>query len=199
MATPPAPLVPLGPDLLGTPYKLACLCDLRDRDGRILLLRRNKEPNKGLCSPIGGKLDMHTGESPAQCAQREIEEEAGIHVPIDLLHLGGLISEKSFDNGGGSRSHWLMFYYRVLGTVEVTRTQIREGTLEWFHPEQIEGLPLPETDRRIIWPMIRRHEETYEPGRSGSRPGFFALHIDCSKVAPDGKPEIVWTVEQEER
>lgn len=195
MATPPAPLVPPGAAPVGLPYKLACLCDLRDRDGRILLLRRTREPNKGLCSPIGGKLDMHTGESPAQCAQREIEEEAGIHVPIDLLHLGGLISEKAYEGKG----HWLLFYYRVLGTVEVTRTEISEGTLEWFHPEQVEGLPLPETDRRIIWPMIRRHEETYDPKRPESRPGFFSLHIDCSKIGPDGKPEMVWAVEQEER
>ncbi|HRJ49981.1 MAG TPA: NUDIX hydrolase, partial [Phycisphaerales bacterium] len=69
------------------PYRLACLCDLRDERGRILLLRRAKAPNQGLCSPIGGKLDVSTGESPAQCARREIMEEAGIDVPIERLRL----------------------------------------------------------------------------------------------------------------
>lgn len=54
-----------GPDL---PYKIACLCDLRDKDDNVLLLHRIKAPNKGLCSPIGGKLEMQLGESPAQCA-----------------------------------------------------------------------------------------------------------------------------------
>ena len=106
--TPPGSEEPL-------PYKLACLCDLRDKDGRILLLRRKKAPNLGLCSPIGGKLDMDTGESPAQCAQREIREEAGVDVPIDRIHLAGMISEASFEGTG----HWLLFYYRVLGPVEV--------------------------------------------------------------------------------
>lgn len=171
------------------PYKLACLCDLRDAQGRILLLRRLREPNKGLCSPIGGKLDMATGESPAQCAQREIMEEAGIHIPIDRLHLGGLISEQAYEGKG----HWLLFYYRVLGPVEVERTEIPEGRLEWFHPHEIDALPLPETDRRIIWPLIRRMEQSYDQGRPGSRPGFFALHIDCSKPG-----EMTWSVEQEE-
>ena len=175
------------------PYKLACLCDLRDAQGRILLLRRKKEPNQGLCSPIGGKLDMDTGESPAQCAQREIHEEAGIHVPLDRLHLGGLISERSYEGKG----HWLLFYYRVLGAVKVDWTDIREGTLEWFAMDQIDALPLPDTDRRIIWPLIRRSEARYNPKVSGSRPGFFTLHIDCTSPGPDGKPGMAWTVDQE--
>lgn len=174
---------------MNLPYKLACLCDLRDSRGRVLMLRRLREPNKGLCSPIGGKLDMLSGESPAQCARREIMEEAGIDVPIDRLHLGGLISERAYEGKG----HWLLFYYRVLGPVEVTRTEINEGALEWFDPSAIDALPLPETDRRIIWPMIRKGERCYDPSRPDSRPGFFALHIDCSQTG-----EITWSVEQEE-
>jgi len=174
---------------LPLPYKLACLCDLRDAAGRILLLRRLREPNKGLCSPIGGKLDMISGESPAQCAQREIMEEAGIHVPIERLHLSGLISERAYEGKG----HWLLFYYRVLGPVQVEWKQINEGALEWHHPDEIEALPLPETDRRIIWPLIRKGEKSYDERILGSRPGFFALHIDCEA---DGR--LVWKVEQEE-
>ncbi|MBC7835128.1 MAG: NUDIX domain-containing protein [Phycisphaerales bacterium] len=185
------------------PYKIACLCDLRDRDGRILLLRRLRAPNQGLCSPIGGKLDMATGESPAQCAQREIMEEAGIHVPIARLHLAGLISESAFEK----RGHWLIFYYRVLGPVEVPPHEIPEGRLEWHRPDEITSLPLPETDRRIIWPLINRHDrEMVMAGAAGkshavghseggggnaARPGFFAVHIDCAGE------ELCWQVEQE--
>lgn len=165
------------------PYKIACLCDLRDKDGRVLLLRRGKAPNKGLCSPIGGKLEMETGESPAQCARREIFEEAGIDVPIERLHLMGLISEAAFEN----ESHWLLFYYRVIGPVEVKAGPINEGSLEWFHPDEIESLPLPDTDRQIIWPLVRKHETS---GADGGL-GFFALHIDCSGGT------IEWNVEQE--
>ena len=154
------------------PYRLACLCDLRDDQGRILLLRRSKEPNFGLCSPIGGKLDMHTGESPAQCAQREIEEEAGVRIPINRLHLMGLISEAAYEG----RGHWLLFYYRALDPVVVPAHDIREGRLDWFHPSEIERLPLPDTDRKIIWPLVRRHE----PHAPGQLPGFFTVHIDCT-------------------
>lgn len=165
------------------PYRLACLCDLRDEHGRILLLDRVRSPNKGLCSPIGGKLDLHTGESPAQCAQREIHEEAGIHLPIDRLHLGGLISEAAFEGHG----HWLMFYYRVLGPVRVDAMEIPEGRLRWHEPDTIDSLPVPQTDREIIWPLIRQCES---PPGSDALPGFFAVHIDCT-----GK-QLRWEVEQ---
>lgn len=167
------------------PYRLACLCDLRDGAGRVLLLRREQEPNLGLCSPIGGKLDMARGESPAQCAQREIAEEAGLEVPLSRLHLLGVISERAYEG----RGHWLIFLYRVLGAVEVRARRIREGHLEWHAPEELGALPLPETDREIIWPLVQQHEAT-EPG---GRPGLFVVHIDC------GQGELRWTLEHSMR
>ncbi len=160
------------------PYKVAVLCDLRDAAGRILLIRRLKSPNQGLCSPIGGKLDMHTGESPAQCARREIHEEAGIDVPLSRIRLGGMIAEKAFEGNG----HWLLFWFRVMGPVEVEPRTIREGALEWHAEEEIDRLPLPDTDRRVIWPLVRRHVREDR--------GFFAVHIDCSGG------DLRWTVEQ---
>ena len=169
------------PDSL--PYRIACLCDLRDSQGRILLLRRLKAPNQGLCSPIGGKLHVDEGESPAQCAQREIMEEAGLDIPIERIHLIGLVSEAAFEG----RGHWLMFVYRVLGPVEVTAHDIREGRLDWFRPDELEGLPLPDTDRRIIWPLMNKAA----PRTAGGKPGFFAVHIDCRGE------ELRWVVEQE--
>jgi 8-oxo-dGTP diphosphatase len=165
------------------PYRLACLCDLRDEQGRVLLLRRLKAPNQGLCSPIGGKLDVQTGESPAQCARREIMEEAGIDVPIERLHLLGLISESAFEG----RGHWLLFYYLVKGPVNVPPRHMNEGELAWFHEHEIDTLPLPESDREIIWPLVRKHEQS---GPNGT-PGFFTAHIDCTG------PKMLWTVEQE--
>jgi 8-oxo-dGTP diphosphatase len=163
------------------PYRIATLCDLRDSRGRVLLLRRLKAPNQGLCSPIGGKLDVAAGESPAQCARREILEEAGLEVPIERLHLIGMISEAAYEG----RGHWLLFLYRVLGPVWVEPRDFKEGRLEWFEPGEMEGLPLPETDRRIIWPLVRRVEAP-----AGGVPGFFAVHIDCRGE------RMVWSEEQ---
>jgi len=95
----------------------------------VLLLHRMKAPNKDLYSPIGGKLDMDSGESPAQCAQREIRRRPDRRA-IDRLHLGGMISEAGYEGEG----HWLLFYYRVLGAVEVETGAMNEGRLEWHEP-----------------------------------------------------------------
>ncbi len=172
-------VVPSGPD--GHPYKIAVLCDLRDSRGRVLLLHRRKDPNINLYSPIGGKLDTHTGESPAQCARREILEEAGVDVPIERLRLQGIISERGYPNAAASeqRTNWLLFYYRVEGPVDFEAFEMREGRLEWIEPARVPDLPLPETDRRIIWPLVESHPR-----------GFFTVHIECEG------PEYTWTVEQ---
>lgn len=157
------------------PYKIAVLCDLRDAQGRVLMLHRLKDPNKGLYSPIGGKLETALGESPTQCAQREIFEEAGITVPIERLRLTLLVSEQAYEN----TTHWLMFVYRVEGPVEVREGEMDEGRLGWFTPDEVEKLPRPETDARFIWPVLR-----------DAGAGFQAVHIDCRESPP------VATIEQ---
>lgn len=146
----------------------------------MLLLRRAREPNRGFCSPIGGKLDTETGESPALCAQREIREEAGIDIPLDRLHLMGLISEQS------PEGHWLLFYFRVVGAVVVKAGEMNEGVLEWHAIGDLEGLPIPETDRRIIWPLVAAVESPTPEGRHG----FFSVHLDLM----DGS--LKWQVHQ---
>jgi 8-oxo-dGTP diphosphatase len=177
--------MPPEPQPAPLPYRIACLCDLRDRQGRILLLHRKKEPNLNLVSPIGGKLDVAIGESPAQCAQREVHEEAGLDLPLDRFHLLGMVSEQAFEGKG----HWLMFVYRVLGSVWVEPHDMREGRLDWYAPEQLASLPVPETDRLVIWPLMERAAQK-TPAPQG-KPGFFAVHIDCRGDT------LAWRVEQE--
>lgn len=162
---------------MNLPYRIATLCYLFDQDGRVLLLHRHKSPNINLYSPIGGKLEQGDGESPTACALREIHEEADIELTCNDLHLTGIVSERSYEG----ECHWLMFCYEVTRPVEVTRTHLPEGQLEWFNLDQVMSLRIPETDREIIWPLFLKH-----------RSGFFAVHIDCTDEG------MKWTLEQSE-
>ena len=157
------------------PYKIAVLCYLFDADGRVLLLHRRKPPNRELYSPVGGKLEVAIGESPTACAIREAEEETELVLKTEDMHLAGIVSEKGF----ADECHWLMFLYDVRRPVEVTRTTFDEGQLEWHDAASIGRLPLPETDRDVIWPLFWRH-----------RGGFFMVHIDCTGE------ELTWRLEQ---
>ena len=59
------------------PYRIATLLYAFDEKNRVLLIERNREPNKGCFSPPGGKLQTDSGESPHGCAIREAKEETG--------------------------------------------------------------------------------------------------------------------------
>ncbi len=146
------------------PYKIAALCYLFDEAGRLLLLHRVRPPNQDLYSPIGGKLEQAIGESPTTCAVREIHEETGLRVTAKDLHLTGIVSESGYEGS----CHWLMYLYEVTHPVVVESMTIDEGRLEWHQPDALAGLPIPQTDREIIWPLFWRYR-----GR------FFAAHIDC--------------------
>lgn len=159
------------------PYKIAVLCYLFDEHGRVLLLHRIKPPNRDLYSPIGGKLEQAIGESPTACAQREINEEAGLDVDAADLHLCGIVSETAYLG----QTHWLMFLYELTKPVSIKPEAMHfdEGRLEWHEPDQIDKLPIPETDRGVIWPLFWKH-----------RRDFFAAHIDCTT------DPLQWRMEQ---
>jgi len=156
------------------PYKLAVLVFLENKSGDHLLLLRAKPPNLGVWSPIGGKLETATGESPFECAVRETFEETGLRVRTPDLHLFAMIAEKAYE------AHWLMFLFRCKVPLDALPPAISEGKFAFFSRAAIDALPIPETDRNALWPIYDRY-----------RDGFVALKADC---AP-GKPI---TVEVEE-
>lgn len=150
------------------PYKIAVLCYVFDDEGNILLLHRRKMPNAGFYSPIGGKLHIDEGESPHDCALREIREEIGLSLAHDEVHLCGVISECAYEG----ETHWLMFLFEVLRPVareEIEAMEFEEGALEWIPVADVEMLKIPETDRLVMWPLVQQHR----------RGGFFMVQIDC--------------------
>ncbi len=161
------------------PHKIAVLCYLYDDDGRVLLLHRAQEPNKGMYSPVGGKLKVDAGEGPHDCALREIHEETGLVIDRDDLRLIGLVSECAYQH----QAHWLIFLFEVTTPVDPATLpwmEFSEGVLEWKPIDEVAQLAIPRTDREVMWPLVQSH-----------RDGFFAVHIDWS-----ADNEITWTVHE---
>lgn len=162
----------------GLPYKIAVLCYLYDDEGQVLLLHRDQQPNRGMYSPVGGKVDIASGEGPHQCALREVAEETGITLGHDDLRLTGIVSERAYED----EAHWLIFLFEAvvpLARDALKWTRFEEGTLEWKRAEEVPGLPIPRTDREIMWPLVQAH-----------RGGFFVVHIDWSAT------DMTWTVHE---
>lgn len=146
------------------PYKISTLVFVRNCEEEHLLIERTKAPNKGCWSPIGGKLDMAVGESPYECARREVEEEIGLALADEELHCFGYIAEKSYEGSG----HWLMFLFDCKTRIARLPPDIDEGRFAFFTRNAIDTLPIPETDRTLLWPYHDRfaHE-------------FIGLRADC--------------------
>jgi len=157
-------------------YKIAVLVFIENAAGEHLLMLRAKPPNLGVWSPIGGKLETATGESPFECAARETHEETGFAIGTDDLHLFGMIAEKAYEG----QAHWLLFLFRCKRPISALPPPIGEGRFGFFDRAALEKLPLPETDRTALWPIYDRH-----------RDHFVALRADCAPHQP-----LQLTVEQ---
>ena len=149
---------------MGLPHHISTLLYCFNARDEILLMQRTKAPNQGLWSPCGGKLDFSSGESPYGCACREAGEEIGLTLQPSNLHLTGLVSEQGYDGS----AHWLMFLFEVKPRLSEAPPDHREGHFKFYSRNQLETLPLPQSDKEKIWPLFWQY-----------RGGFFAAHCEC--------------------
>ena len=148
------------------PFKISVLVFVRNTGGKLLLIRRNKSPNMGMWSPIGGKLEMSEGESPYECAIRETREEIGMELAESDLRMFSMISEKSYEGG----PHWQMFLFAVKKRISELRQNISEGSFGLFDPAEIDSLSIPETDRVLLWGVWKKYAEN----------GFAVMRAECA-------------------
>lgn len=157
------------------PHKISTLLYCFNERDEVLLLERTREPNRGLWSPCGGKLNTGEGESPYACACREAREEIDLKLAPKDLHLTGLVSERGYEG----TAHWLMFLFEVQPRLTRLPSPIVEGRFVFYSRAELDRLLLPDTDREWIWPMFWKH-----------RGGFFASHCHCHA---EGQHD--WTLE----
>lgn len=121
--------------------QLSTICYL-DNGQQLLLLHRNKKANdihQGKWVSVGGKFEA--GESPIECAIREIKEETGL--TAKTLKPEGFISFPNFTQDG---QDWYSFVYRVTEFEGDLIEDCDEGTLAWVDYDQIPQLPTWEGD-----------------------------------------------------
>ena len=144
-----------------------------ERDGRYLMLHRTKkkqDPNAGKWIGVGGKFEE--GESPEECAVREVLEETGLALVSPRLR--GIVTFVS---------DVCPTEYMFLFTADSFTGEMRpcdEGDLSWIKKEDLFSLPLWEGDR-IFLPLLAEGQP------------FFSLKLSyCGdrlvSATLDGKP-----------
>jgi 8-oxo-dGTP diphosphatase len=124
-----------------------------DKDRRVLMLHRNKQPNKGLWVAPGGKVEFR--ESPLECAIRELREETGLIA--NRLTLRGVVTEVS----PREDYQWLLFIY-VTDDFEGELIACDEGHLAWVDVSAVSLLPIPQADAVFFPHVINDDEALYQ-------------------------------------
>ncbi len=132
--------------------KLATLCYVIDKktDTTLMLHRVKKENDyhEGKWNGLGGKFEQ--GESPEECAIREIEEECGLKVKS--VTMKGFITFPLFDG----KDDWYVFLFTA-DDFEGELIDSPEGNLAWVPNGKLTELNLWDGDKIFI-PWLFKEE-----------------------------------------
>ncbi len=152
--------------------KLATLCYVMDRKTEsTLMIHRVKKQNdyhEGKWNGLGGKFEQ--GESPEDCAIREIEEECGLRVKS--VTMKGFITFPMFDG----KEDWYVFLFTANDfTGELIDSN--EGNLAWIKNNKLTDLNLWDGDKIFIpWLFNDKYfsaKFNYENGKYINHEVFF--------------------------
>ncbi|HLG32751.1 MAG TPA: 8-oxo-dGTP diphosphatase [Ignavibacteriaceae bacterium] len=144
--------------------KLATLCYVIDKQNKsTLMIHRIKKQNdyhRGKWNGLGGKFNP--GESPEECAVREIKEESGL--TVENIKLKGFITFPLFDG----KEDWYVFLFTAY---DFTGNLIDspEGKLDWVPNDKLTEINLWDGDKIFIpWLFEEKFfsaKFNYESGR----------------------------------
>ena len=123
--------------------KLATLCYVRQNDQTLMLHRVKKENDmhEGKWNGLGGKIE--NGESPEECAIREVREESGLQIKNPRLK--GILTFPAFSKN----EDWYVFVF-VITDFSGSLIDSDEGDLEWIANSDLFSLALWEGDKIFI-------------------------------------------------
>ena len=126
------------------PYVGVGVIVFRDKD--VLLVKRNKDPNKGFWSIPGGKQIL--GETLIEAAQRELVEETGVRV--DSLLLVDVADAIISDAEGKIKYHYTLVDYMGHWYSGDSSAGDDAQEVRWVHMNELSSYSLLEKTMNII-------------------------------------------------
>jgi 8-oxo-dGTP diphosphatase len=120
-------------------------------EGRVLLIRRGKEPLYGRWVVPGGTVEL--GEPLERALVRELREETGLEVdPCELLTVFDRIER----DGEGVVYHYVIVDYLCRWRSGEARAASDALDVAWARPEELERYDLPAKALEVVQDAFRR-------------------------------------------
>ena len=130
-----------------TPTCCACLI----HEGRIFLIQRAHEPNRGFWSFPGGRVEL--GETILDAVTREVREETGIEIePVEVFQVYDWIVR---DEAGRVRFHYVVNYVRARYLSGEPRARDDALQVRWTKAKEIPSLTMHPFARRTATQLLR--------------------------------------------
>jgi ADP-ribose pyrophosphatase len=116
------------------------------REGRILLVKRSKEPSKGKWSIPGGRLEL--GEALYEAAKREVLEECSIEIEIE--HVLEVTDNIIRDEEGRIRYHFVLIDLLARYISGEAKAQSDAEECRWVTTEELVELDMNPQLRAVL-------------------------------------------------
>ena len=117
----------------------------------ILLIKRGKEPNKGLWSLPGGTQNL--GETVFEAAKREVLEETDIHISDETLI--EVVDSIHTDDDGNITYHYTIIEISALYLTGDIKAQSDADDAKWVPVSELEQYEIPPKTHNIIMQSYR--------------------------------------------
>ena len=117
-------------------------------DDKVLLVKRQTEPGKGLWSIPGGLVEL--GETILEAAKREVKEETSLD--IEIRELIGVFDSMTYDDAGRLRFHYVLIDYLARPKGGSLKGNAEVADVRWVNVGELGGYELT----KVLGKLLRK-------------------------------------------
>lgn len=127
------------------------------KNGRILLVKRRNEPNKGKWAFPGGLVEL--GERVEDALIREVREEVGLRIKIEGLL--DVIDDIHYDSLGKIRFHYILIDYIASPIGGKIKLNPESSSYGWFYPKEIGEMDTSINTKKAVREFEYNYKSSY--------------------------------------